>query len=339
MKCEHSSSRLALHQARLDPGFPDKRTPGKVSRAHWMGVVATLLIAAESLTSVSSGAVIFDTTSAYHNIRVVDEAGFRTLCFDDATETRMSLRDPLQGHCEYTEYFHMAWLWNNEITNVLMIGLGGGSTQRSFEHYYPWVKIQTIEIDPVVLQVAKTYFTLRESERQKVQIEDGRMFLRRSAVQQDLIILDAYVQGRYGAGIPQHLATKEFFELVRDHLTPNGVLAYNVIGTVSDWHADIVGAVYRTLRSVFPEVYLFPARSSRNVVIIATRAAGHAGLSDLRQRALNLVQTRRAALSGIRERVESFYPATPANAARSPILTDDYAPVEGLAGAGGTALR
>jgi spermidine synthase len=287
----------------------------------------------------ASAGLVFDATSAYHNIRVIDEGGFRSLCFDDATETRMSLQDPLQGHCEYTEYFHMAWLWNDAITNVLMIGLGGGSAQRSFEHYYPWVNIQTIEIDPVVLQVAQNYFTLRESDRQKVQISDGRVFLRRSLIKQDLILLDAYVQGRYGAGIPQHLATKEFFELVRDHLNANGVMAYNVIGTVSDWHADIVGAIYRTLQTVFPQVYLFPARTSRNVVILATRRAERADLNALRERAALFVQTRRTALPALRERLEVFYPIMPANASRSPILTDDYAPVEGLAGSGGTALR
>jgi spermidine synthase len=283
--------------------------------------------------------LLFDASSAYHNIRVMDEGGFRTLYFDDATETRMSLQDSLAGHCEYTEYFHMAWLWNTEITNVLMIGLGGGSAQRSFEHYYPWVKVQTIEIDPVVEQVAKDYFTLRESERQKVQISDGRVFLRRSVATQDLIILDAYVQGRYGAGIPQHLATKEFFELVRDHLTTNGVVAYNVIGTVSDWHADIVGAIYRTLQAVFPQVYLFPAQTSRNVVIIATRAAERADLNVLRQRAALLVNARRTLFPGFRQRLEAFHPSRPASTVQSPILTDDYAPVEGLAGAGGTNLR
>jgi spermidine synthase len=279
--------------------------------------------------------LVFEAASAYHNIRVMDEGGFRTLYFDDATETRMSLQDPLQGHCEYTEYFHMAWLWNSGITNVLMIGLGGGSAQRAFEHYYPWVRVQTIEIDPTVLQVARNYFTLTETERQKVQISDGRVFLRHSVALQDLIILDAYVQGRYGAGIPQHLATKEFFQLVHDHLSTNGVVAYNVIGTVSDWHADIVGAIYRTLQTVFPQVYLFPAQTSRNVVIVATRSSERADLNVLRERAVGLVNARRVTFPGFRERLEVFHPLRPANAARSPILTDDYAPVEGLAGAGG----
>src|SRR2546423_12709099 len=102
--------------------------------------------------------IIFEATSAYHHIRVIDQDGIRTLSFDGSMETRMSLRDPMKGHFEYTEYFHMPWLWNSQITNVLMIGLGGASTQRSYQHYYTNVVVDSVEIDPKVVQVARDYF-------------------------------------------------------------------------------------------------------------------------------------------------------------------------------------
>ena len=286
------------------------------------------------LSSSLLAGTVYELTSAYHHIRVVDAGERRTLCFDDAEETRMSLREPLKGHFEYTEYFHTAWLWNTQLTRVLMIGLGGGTAQRSFQHYYPTVKVETVEIDPAVAQVARTYFHFQESASQKVYLEDGRMHLRRSQAQHDLIILDAYVQGRYGSSIPQHLATREFFELVRDHLTTNGVVAYNVIGTLEGSQPDIVGAIYRTLKSVFPQVYLFPARSSENVVLIATRTGVKTELPFLRQRAALLERTRRITLPGFGQRVERFQGLPPPSAERSPILTDDYAPVEGLVHAG-----
>ena len=159
--------------------------------------------------------------------------------------------------------------------------------------------------------------------------------VRRSSARYDLIILDAYISGRYGSSIPQHLATKEFFELARDHLTTNGVIAYNVIGTLNGWHADIIGAMYRTLNAVFPQVYMFPAASSMNVVLIGTRSAVRANVEGARWRAAQMVQSGRITLPGFRERVESLWGAAPATASRSPILTDDYAPVEGLSGEGG----
>ena len=38
----------------------------------------------------------------------------------------MQISNPLSGHFEYTEYFHMAWLWNTNIQSALMIGLALG---------------------------------------------------------------------------------------------------------------------------------------------------------------------------------------------------------------------
>src|SRR5580765_3005466 len=44
------------------------------------------------LVQVASGStLVFEQTSAYHHIRVVDDAGARTLFFDDAPESRMAL--------------------------------------------------------------------------------------------------------------------------------------------------------------------------------------------------------------------------------------------------------
>jgi spermidine synthase len=298
-----------------------------------LGYYSLLFVWNSQSEAASNSTVVFEQTSPYHHIRVVDEAGTRTLYFDNAPESRMSVANKLAGHFEYTEYFHMPWLWNTQIASVVMIGLGGGSTQRSFAHYYPNVSFRTVEIDPAVVRVARDFFDLKENEKQKVEVSDGRLFLKRSTEHYDLIILDAYLSGRYGSSIPQHLATKEFFELARDRLTTNGAVAYNVIGTVSGWHSDLIGAMYRTLKTVFPQVYVFPARTSMNIVFVATRSNAAADLPGVRWRAAQMVQSRQITLPRFQERGESFLAVPPASASRSPILTDDYAPVEGLAAA------
>ena len=115
-------------------------------------------------TACSAGepTVRFETTSPYHHIMVVDQNGFRVLSFDGSTESRMSLDNPLEGHFEYTEFFHLAWLWNTQISQVLMLGLGGASVQRSFEHYYPRLRLDTVELDPRVHEVARDFFGFQE---------------------------------------------------------------------------------------------------------------------------------------------------------------------------------
>jgi len=263
-------------------------------------------------------------------MQVVDEDGFRVLSFNGSTETRMSLTNPLQGHFEYTEYFQMPWLWNTNLSRVLMMGLGGGSTQRAYASYYPDVTFHTVEIDPMVRRVARLYFGFKEGPKQQVHVQDGRLYLRRSEEKFDVIMMDAYVKNRYGSFIPYHLVTKEFFELVRDHLTDQGVVAYNVIGSVSGYRADILGAVYKTLHEVFPQVYLFPARRSHNVVLLATRSAQKVDGTMLNSRARKLAQQGVKLSPNFRTRISSFSAVAPFTSTRSPVLTDDYAPVDGL---------
>src|SRR5665213_2475956 len=114
--------------------------------------VCLLMLLAPFLSSAQR-VVQFDRISAYHQIQVYDENGKRTLSFNGSWETTMSLTNPLTGHFEYTEYFQMPWLWNRDIKRVLMVGLGGGSTPRAWQHYYTNVMVDVVEIDPVVEEV------------------------------------------------------------------------------------------------------------------------------------------------------------------------------------------
>lgn len=274
--------------------------------------------------------VVFEGYSAYHHIRVVDRGGLRVLQFNDSEETRMSLHNPLQGHFEYTEYFHLPWLWNTNIQRVLMLGLGGGSIQRAYLHHYPQVNLETAELDPAVIAVAAKYFGITESPRHKLHSSDGRVFLRRHSTVYDVIIVDAYTTTRYGPSLPSHLTTREFFTLASARLGTNGVLAYNVIGRMSGWQAGLVGSLHRTMRTVFPRVYLFPANESENVVLVATK-------TDL---ALTYAQAQRLGTERVRSgtvrfpnfalRLRNFVSDTPPGFANGLVLTDDYAPVESL---------
>lgn len=295
----------------------------------WRALIwATALLLAGAVGTPAG--VVFEVTSPYHHIRVIDEGGLRTLSFDGSMETRMSLANPLEGHYEYVDFFHLPWLWNARITNVLVMGLGGGSVQRAYQHYYPQVRIDTVEVDPVVVQVAKDHFGVKESQTLKIQVQDGRMYLRRTRQRYDVILMDAYVKNRYGSCIPYHLVSREFFELARDRLGPNGILAYNVIGTLRGYRASLLGSVYATLKEVFPQVYIFPTPGSYNVVVIATRSEDKATVAVLNQRANALQQAGQQLPTKLRPIISCLRTVPPDMSSQSPVLTDDYAPVDGL---------
>lgn len=275
-------------------------------------------------------AVVFEAHSPYHHVQVIDDRGTRLLSFNGTQETRMSLTDPLQGHFEYTEFFHTPWVWNRDIKRVLALGLGGGSIQRAYQHYYTNVMLDSVEMDPVVIQVAKEFFHVKESPNHKIHHHDGRTFLQRGREAYDVILVDAYTSSRYGSSIPPHLVTREFFAQASARLNTNGVLAYNVIGQLQSGGPDIIGSLHRTMKEVFPQVYLFPASSSLNVVMVATKSAAPYDYARVQRDGAELIRTGKVKLPTFATRLRAFQNVPPRNAAISPVLTDDRAPVESL---------
>ena len=113
-------------------------------------------------------------------------------------------------------------------------------------------------------------------------------------------------------------------------LTTNGVLAYNVIGTLQGWRADILGSIYKTMKEVFPQIYLFPAQETLNVVVVGVKSSEKLTPVTLQQRANALMLSKRIKLPSFRARLMSMRTEPPLNFQRCHVLTDDYAPVDGL---------
>jgi spermidine synthase len=300
-----------------------------MNRALWIWPVC-LALALGPRPAHAAATVVFERISAYHHILVEDEDGIRTLRFNGSWETKMSLADPLKGHFEYTEYFQTPFVWNPDIKHVLMAGLGGGSTQRAYQHYFTNVMVDTVEIDPVVVQVAHDFFHVNESPTLKIHTNDARVYLRRSTNTWDLILMDAYATTRYGSSLPKQLTTREFFDIANAHLGTNGILGYNVIGQIQGDRASIIGALYRTMAAVFPQVYLFPALESQNVVFICTKDQERYDAARIQREGEALIASHVVTLPTFRERLKAYWPGTPPAAVNSPLLTDDYGPIETL---------
>ena len=75
---------------------------------------------------------------------------------------------------------------------------------------------------------------------------------------------------------------------------------------------------------------MFPAVSSTNVVIIATASEERIRLPKLRAQIDKLVAQQETSFPRYETRLKRFRYTAPNSAARSDILTDDFAPVDGL---------
>ena len=294
--------------------------------AKWLLGLAVLLCAWSSQAQAGKN-VIFERISQYHHIQVYDEEGVRTLSFNGSWETKMSLTNRLTGHFEYTEYFQMPFIWNPGIKTVLMAGLGGGSTQRAYQHYYTNVLVDVVEIDPAVVEVAEKYFYLTNNATLRMHTNDARVFLRNSTNKWDVILMDAYATTRYGSSLPPQLTTKEFFTIANSHMTTNGILGYNIIGQLSGTRERLVADLFQTMKAVFPQVYLFPADESENIVFIATKSKELYTPTQVVADGDTLIRSGRVTLPTFATRMNNFLSRPRFAATNTIILTDDNSPI------------
>ncbi len=297
-----------------------------------LGAVA-LAVAAYSrvpLKGVAGEKILVRRDTPYHHITVTQLDTSRWLRFDTLTQSGVNLKYPERSAIGYDEALLASLAFRPGIQRVCMIGLGGGSFPRAFARIRPDAEIDSVEIDPVVRDIALEFFLYKESERVRTVVADGRVFLSQPGPPYDLIVLDAF----NSTGVPFHLSTREFFETVRRRLSPDGVFAANFVGNLMGKDGRLFWATYRTIRRQFGQVYVASPRikeglspSEGNIIVFATVSADPLDLDALRQRAGELAD--RWKLTNTRRHMDSLVHSPPVPDG-IPELTDAYAPVEAL---------
>ena len=214
-----------------------------------------------------------DFDSPFHRLSVTDNDGVRLLKFERNQQSTMLISDPFETTIEYIGYLHITLAVKPSAARTLVIGLGGGSVVKRMWRDYPSMHLDVAEIDGEVVEVAYALFELPDDERIDVHITDGREFLTRRLDTSDIIIVDAFDDDR----VPRPLLTEEFMRLAKDHLSDDGVIAWNMFGAVYGPHSRMFRSFHRTASNVWRNVWTFPLRiadnavdDSRNIVMLAS---------------------------------------------------------------------
>ena len=258
--------------------------------------------------------IVLNEESAYGQIKVLDFNDRRYLLVNGTTQS-MALLPTLRSDSQYAQTMELAAASRPKAKRALVIGLGAGLMAGTLQRDYG-LTVDAVEIDPAMVDAAERFFAYKPNG--DVFVEDGRRFLERADRRYDLIFLDAFG----GEAPPFHLFTEEAFRAMRDRLTPDGLVAINLVSAV---HGD-AGKAWRsadlTLRSVFPEVAAYeasdPVEDLANVVFFAgggslPRSVPAAAPAHIRKNA-ELALSRPLAAAG----------------ASADLLTDDFAPMEAL---------
>lgn len=168
----------------------------------------------------------------------------------------------------------MAKVREKENSNVLILGMGTGTFARQCRTYFGEVDIEGVEIDEKIIGLSHEYFDLPEEIR--VTAYDGRAYLNAVDKRYDVIMVDAYQD----ITIPFQMSTEEFFTMVKEHLTEDGVMVVNM-----NMHTEQEGNINQylsdTIAEVFPEVYTVDVVGTTNRELFASPRKGVVeGLAD-----------------------------------------------------------
>jgi len=192
------------------------------------------------------------------------------------------------------------------------------------------MSVDSVEIDPVVIDVARTYFGLPEDDRSRTFPQDARRFVQTSKDTYDLVIMDAY----YAEALPFHLTTQEYLRETKARMAPDGVMAYNVISALEGDKSRLFRSLYKTAGTVWEHLWVFRVDvgqgdvplARQNIIVLATDAdiPGPELLARVRSGVDGRVK-----VEGFADMADDLYTGL-VDTADVPVMTDAYAPTDSL---------
>lgn len=154
---------------------------------------------------------------------------------------------------------HPAMISHPKPEKVFIAGGGEGATLREIFRHDSIKKVVMVDIDEEVITLSKKYLPEYhqgsfEDKRVELYHTDARKYLDECNEKFDIIIIDLTEPVEEG---PAYLLyTQEFYRIVKDKLTPDGIISVQA-GSASFTELLNLSSVYNTLKTAFPQVQPF----------------------------------------------------------------------------------
>jgi spermidine synthase len=290
-------------------------------------VIAAATVSAMVILSISTPsdpAVAYNKHGLYEQITVQNglygNRPARLLLQDQNLSSGMFLDDGSMAFA-YTKYFDLHRLFVPNLQRALAIGGGAYSVPKGILETTD-ATVDVAEIEPRLLSLAHTYFGLPRSTRLHNFVTDGRRFLYDTPSRYDLIFSDVY--GAV-ATVPPQFTTREFFELAIAKLNDDGIFIGNYIGSLAPETRPMLISVFKTMRSVFPQVYIYAtsdpdSERMQNFIFIGHKRNGPIDIA--RTASINFVYPM------LKDSAKRTYQPDAATLETALVFTDNYAPIE-----------
>ncbi|MFC2100301.1 fused MFS/spermidine synthase [Bacteroidota bacterium] len=240
----------------------------------------------------------------------------RGLLVNNTWQTLINKNDQL-SLLDYVYFINPLLSRYNEGSDVLLIGLGGGTLTKEIQKRK--MHIEVVELDQRLKDISVKYFGL--DPLTKVIIDDGRHFLESTKNKYDVIILDAFL----GENPPWQLLTLESFNKIKSLLNPGGSVILEFFGFIEGDMGAGTRSVYKTMEGAGFKVDMIGTRhqkEERNFILIGTENG-----FDFDKLEYNDFTYSDQRITNLRDFI---FDISPIDFKSSPILTDDNPLLEKL---------
>ena len=225
--------------------------------------------------------------SKYSTIVLRDKGSIRSMYFvrdsgQMVLESAIDMKEPSLLRVPYTQVMMGAFLFHPSPKSTLMIGVGGGSMPQYMQAYYPKIYMDAVDIDPEVIRIAKTYFSVQPSSTLVLHEADGFYFIDSCTEKYDILFMDAFLkpsEDTDATGTPLRLKTMKFYRQINSCLKDDGLVAFN-INRSSALLQDL-----KNIRESFAQIWVVPVPERGNVVVFASTRKKKITDTELRLRA------------------------------------------------------
>jgi predicted membrane-bound spermidine synthase len=255
---------------------------GKKERQTVSGIALVLLVCALAAQASEGKRYLHYEDSAYNTLRVYDTEKqgrpLRVLSVENFFDSGMYL-DGDDLAFEYSEYYALDELFTGRIEKAAIFGGAAYSVPKDFLKRNATGTIDVVEIDPRTTELARRYFKLKDDPRMNIVHQDARIFLNDAAEEKkgyyDILYNDAFSSA---CAVPSHLTTRESIRNAYETLDEDGSYFINMISAFEGKRSVFFRSEYKTLREVFPYVYVFGVdaeqrspEEKQNIVLVATK--------------------------------------------------------------------
>lgn len=158
---------------------------------------------------------------------------------------------------------------------VLVIGGGAFSLPMALLDYFHDISVDVVEIDPLLVELARRFFTLKDDARLQIITDDGRRYIEACQSRYDLIIIDAFSE----FDVPKPLLSYEAAQHYSRVLTKDGLIAMNFVADYHGTQPSLAHELLETFRQDFRVVDIYPVEfdgehvGEQNLLLIASKQA------------------------------------------------------------------